>query len=265
MPKLSRDLSHWPIVNGDPRNLRASLREGRREWYCIAVENLATSGSRASIYLYDEIGFWGVSAGDFVAELLKLDVDNIDLHINSPGGEVFDGVAIYEALRQHRASVTTYVDSLAASAASFIAMAGDQVIMSEHAEMMIHDAMSLEIGNAADLRKKADLLDKVSDKIANIYAEKASTAEKWRAAMRTETWYDAKEAVAAGLANEVQTPRERPKDVPANKWDLSIFQYAGREAAPAPTPLDAPQPTAPVDGFSMFSPEQFRSAIRKAV
>lgn len=261
---MSRDLFRWPIVNGPRPNLRATLREGRRDWY--RIDNAANSSGAAKIYVYDEIGYWGVTAGDFVAELTKLDVEEIELHINSPGGEVFDGVAIYEGLVGHGATVTTYVDGLAASAASFIAMAGDRVVMTKHAEMMIHDAMSFAIGNAADLREQADLLDKVSDKIANIYAERCEDAAHWRAAMRDETWYSADEAVAAGLADEVADSR-KPKNVPANKWDLSMFTYAGRENAPAPKPRGAPHSAESAQGFSMFplDSELIRSAIRKGM
>lgn len=258
--RMSRDLFHWPVVNGPARELRATLREGRRDWF--RIDNSA-SGT-ASIYIYDEIGYWGVTAGDFVATLTKLDVRAIDLHISSPGGEVFDGIAIYEALVQHDATVTTYVDSLAASAASFIAMAGDRIVMAKHAEMMIHDALSLCIGNAEEMRKTAELLDRVSDKIAGIYAERGESAEHWRALMREESWFSAQEAVDAGLADEVADPRGA-KDVPTNKWDLSIFQYAGREKAPAPKLRSAPHSAEKVDGFSMFDAETFRSAVRKGM
>lgn len=230
------------------------MREGRRDWF--RIENLA-DGTRASVYIYDEIGYWGVTAQDFVAELSKCNVDNIDLHISSPGGEVYDGIAILEALRQHRASITTYVDSLAASAASFIAMAGDRIVMGRNAEMMIHDAMSLCIGNAAEMRAWADRLDAVSDNIASVYAERG-TGDKafWRAQMRKETWYSAEEAVAAGLADEIQgiTPND---SIPRNKWDLSIFQHAGRDQAPTPV-----MPDTQVIDFSVFA-SQLRDAVGK--
>lgn len=217
---------------------RASLRQGR-DWYRIT--NL--SNSAAEVVIYDEIGWFGVTAEDFMAELRGLDVGEITLRVNSPGGEIFDGIAIHNLLRSHRAQVTTYVDSLAASIASVIALAGDRVIMQPHSQMMIHDGSGLAIGNAADMREMADLLDRQSNNIAEVYAERAGgTVEDWRQRMLAETWYSAKEAVAAGLADEVAETRQRPDegepngpapDMAAN-WDLSIFRYTGRAEAPAP-------------------------------
>src|SRR5213075_993619 len=102
------------------------------------MRNFVDAPDTAAIYLYGEIGYWGVEAQDFVRDLMSLRVSNIILHINSPGGEVVDG--------------------LAASAASFVAMAGDKVVMQRNAQMMIHDASGIEIGNAEDMRTMADLL-----------------------------------------------------------------------------------------------------------
>lgn len=213
----------------------AQLRQGRNDWF--KIQNLA-GGSTASIYVYDEIGYWGVTASDFVAELSELTgVTQIDLHINSPGGDVFEGLAIMNCLRAHPANVTTYVDGIAASIASVIAMAGDQIIMGPHSQLMIHEGSALCIGNAADMRKTAELLDFQSDNIAGVYAARAGgTVEDWRALMVAETWYTAEEAVSAGLADEVA---QRPSEAAIaarmdNAWDLSVFQYAGRDKAPAP-------------------------------
>ncbi|WP_413102224.1 head maturation protease, ClpP-related [Streptomyces sp. Inha503] len=220
---------------------RASLRQGR-DWY--RIKNLGNSA--AEVVIYDEIGWFGVTAEDFMAELRGLDVGEITLRVNSPGGEIFDGIAIHNLLRSHRAQVTTYVDSLAASIASVIALAGDRVIMQPHSQMMIHDGSGLAIGNAADMREMADLLDRQSNNIAEVYAERAGgTVEDWRQRMLAETWYSAKEAVAAGLADEVAETRQRPDEGEPNEpapnmaatWDLSIFRYTGRAEAPAP---DAP-------------------------
>jgi ATP-dependent Clp endopeptidase proteolytic subunit ClpP len=227
-----------------PRTARplARLTEGRRDWY--RINNLAGTGA-AEVWVYDEIGWFGVSAQDFVRELTAIKADKIDLHISSPGGDVFDGLAIYQALRNHPAQVTTYVDSLAASAASFIAMAGDVRLIAPHAQMMIHEAWGMCVGNAADMAKMQDELDRLSGNLAGIYANRAGgDAETWRAAMRAETWYSAEEAVAAGLADRVQedTKATAASDSPPkNTWDLSIFAYAGREKAPPPS---LPRPVA---------------------
>lgn len=216
----------------------AKLRKGRTDWY--RIENLASSnGNTAAIYIYDEIGFWGVTAQDFIRDLIALDVETIDLHLNSPGGDVFDGIAIMNALRDHKATVNVQVDSLAASIASVIAMAGDTVTMARNSQMMIHEASGMSIGNAMDMRTMADLLDKTSDNIAAIYAERAGgDAADWRTVMKAETWYSAEEAVAAGLADQVKaSSKASDGESPEDSWDLSIYSYSGRNEAPAPTPV----------------------------
>lgn len=219
----------------------AQLRQGRTDWYKITN---SIGASSATIYIYDEIGYWGVTASDFVAELSQLNVATIDVHLNSPGGEIFDGMAIYEALRAHPAQVTTYIDSLAASIASVIAMAGDRIVIAPYGEMMIHDGSGLCIGNAADMLEMAELLDRQSNKIASVYADRAGgTVEEWRTRMTAETWFAAAEAVEAGLADEVavSTPPTSTSIPVADTWDLSVFAYANRAAAPAPdlTPRQA--------------------------
>nr|WP_179419657.1 head maturation protease, ClpP-related [Streptomyces sp. TLI_235] len=193
--------------------------------------------------MYDEIGgYWGISAADFVSELSQVNASAIDVHINSPGGEIFDGIAIANALAQHPATVTSYVDSLAASIASVIALAGDRVVMAPRSQLMIHDGSGYCMGNAADMRGMAELLDRQSDNIASVYAEKAGgDVADWRALMTEETWYTAEEAVAAGLADEVSSSRTSPDENSSkNSWDLaSRFRYPNREAAPAPVPVNS--------------------------
>lgn len=268
---------------------RGQLVQGRRDWY--RIQNYVQGSDTASVYVYDEIGYWGVSASDFVRDLQGISAANIELHLNSPGGEVFDGIAIYNALRDHPANITVYVDGLAASAASFIAMAGDTVKIARNAQIMIHDAITVVIGNAADLVREAEMLDKVSDNIADIYAQRAGgTVKQWRKAMQAETWYSAEEAVAAGLADEVHETEDREVK---NSWDLSIFSYQGREAAPAPrvasvpaaratepapTPAPPAEPEAPPAAEEVeepepeperepefvFDPDQFRTAVTAA-
>jgi ATP-dependent protease ClpP protease subunit len=213
------------------------------------LQNLS-SGTTA-LYLYSEIGdsWWGdsVSAKDFVAELQAVETDRIEMHINSPGGDVWDGLAILNALRAHPAAVTTVIDGIAASAASFIAMAGEEVVMMANAELMIHDASGVALGDAALMRQMAEDLDRESDNIADVYARKAGgTAAEWRDRMRVETWFSAEEAVSAGLADRIQDgpPAEEPKTskiLGAGSdsmddwwWDALPYRYAGRSEAPAP-------------------------------
>jgi ATP-dependent Clp endopeptidase proteolytic subunit ClpP len=213
-----------------------------------AIEPIV-DGTVAKIRLYDPIdswgGYWGVSAKEFAETLdgLESDVDEIRLHINSPGGEVFEAVAILNLLRNHKARVVAIVDGLAASAASFLACGADELIMADNSELMIHDAWGICIGNAADMQSMADLLGHLSDNVASIYAAKAGTdTASWRTAMLLETWYSAEEAVDAGLADragpveEEGDPVEIEKDEePDDLFDLSPFKYQGRDSAPDPS------------------------------
>lgn len=188
--------------------------EGQKKggWYSITNK----SEAETEVFIYDEIGLWGVTAGDFVNELRDIKSDTITLRINSPGGDVFDGIAIYNACKRHRAIINVFIDGIAASAASFIAMAGDTVTMMPHTQMMIHEAHGLVIGPADDMRKMADILDKSSDNIASIYAERAGgTVAEWRERMQDETWLSAEEAVELGLADGIEGEEE--EDVEARQ------------------------------------------------
>lgn len=169
-------------------------------WYAI---NNASSPDEAEVLLYDSIGGWfGIYADEFLAELRAVTAPNIRLRINSPGGSVFEGVAIANALRAHPAQVTVQVDGLAASIASVIAMAGDRIEMAPNSMLMIHEASGACMGDAAEMEKMAEVLGLISTNIANAYAARAGgDPADWRAAMRAETWYLPDAAVAAGLAD----------------------------------------------------------------
>lgn len=224
-------------MNDDERRLRihAHARSGGEAWYRITN---AAGSTTAQIDIYDEIGGWfGTSAADFVGELRALPdtVDRIELHLNSPGGDVFEGLAILNALRQHPARVVVTVDGLAASAASFIAQAGAERVMARNSEMMIHDAQGFGVGNADLMRDLADRLDKVSDNIADVYASRAGgSIAGWRAAMAAETWYSDAEAVDAGLADSVLPVDDEATVSNKQRFDFAVFNYAGRRDAPAP-------------------------------
>lgn len=196
---------------------------------------MAKAADRASIYLYDVIGdpWFGVDTTALVKEIDALDVADIDVYINSPGGVAYDGIAIGNALRRSKAKVTVHVDGLCASAATMVALAGDEILMARGSEFMIHDAWGLCVGPAGDMQAMANRLDKISDDMAAIYAEAAGGAvDEWRDAMRAETWYTAEEAVTAGLATRVDSDIDG-EDAKA-KYDLRIFAHAGRDNAPAP-------------------------------
>lgn len=177
----------------------------------------------AEILLYDEIGGFGIEANRFIAELKAVDAKTIHLRVNSPGGSVFDGVAIYNALKDHPAKIVTHIDSLAASISSVIALAGDEIVMAENAFMMIHDAWTLTIGSAAELRKVADVLDKVNASVLlPAYTTKTGkTEDEIKAWMADETWFTAEEALAAGFVDSI----EKRSEVKA-KFDLSVFAKA---------------------------------------
>lgn len=200
---MSRKRSGVPAFSS-PTNRSAPDRPTvtGREWF--RLENKVRENT-ADVWLYDVIGGWdGVTASDFVLALADLKADSITVHVNSPGGDVFDGIAIYNAIRNHPADVTVRIEGFAASAASFIAMAGDQIVIERNAQMMIHDASGLAWGNAATMREMADLLDKCSDNIADIYSQRTGRdVSAWREDMRAETWYSADEALSAGLVDEI--------------------------------------------------------------
>lgn len=215
----------------------------------------------AEILLYDPIdswgGDWGVSAKEFAQALTDLDdgVKEIRLRINSPGGEVWEAIAILNSLKTHDARVVAIVDGLAASAASVLACAADETIMRPHSQLMIHDAWGLCVGNAALMRDTGARLDKISDTLAEVYAEKSGeTAKTMRKAMLAETWYSAEEAVAAGLADRVED-LEPAADAGADaaRFDLTVFAHAGRGDAPAPmlpaaSAAGSTPPAAPASG-----------------
>jgi ATP-dependent protease ClpP protease subunit len=193
----------------------------------------------AEILIYDEISYWGISADAFARELATVDAGTLNVRLNSPGGDVFDGVAIYNSLVLHPATVNVTVEGLAASIASVIMQAGDTRTVMAASQTMIHDAWGIVVGSAADMLEYAAVLERVSEMIAGVYAARTGTPDGWRDAMLAETWYGPDEAVAAGLADSVYAPGAQPADsavLPlARAWDLSIFQHAGREAAPVPT------------------------------
>ena len=203
------------------------------------------TGTTGEVLIYDAIGssFWGdrTDAKTFAAEISELDVTELTVRVNSPGGDAFDGVAIMNALKRHPAKVTAYVDGLAASAASVIVAGGaDEVVMCEGAQIMIHDAMVWAAGNAEELGKAAAMVDKLSNDMAGIYARKAGTPrDEWRESMREETWFSADEAVAVGLADRVDEDETAELDVTALARNpvFAQFKYAGREHAPRPAML----------------------------
>ncbi len=180
---------------------------------------IRNEGKEAEVLLYDEIGFFGIQAKEFVEQLNGIAAETINLRINSPGGSVFEGLTMANALQRHKARVIVHVDGLAASIASVIAMSADEVRMAKNAYLMIHDPWGIVVGGADDMRKEAELLDKVGGTIVQAYVDKTGkTPGEIAQLMRDETWFTAEEAEEIGLADVV----EESKQV-EDKFDLSVF------------------------------------------
>jgi ATP-dependent Clp protease protease subunit len=202
-----------------------------KRWYDFRAQ-----AKGAEIVIYDEIGAFGIPAKAFLDELKALGpVLELTVRINSPGGSVFDGVAIYNALKRHEARVTVWIDGIAASIASMIAMAGDQVVMPENAMLMLHDPSALVIGTASDMRAMAEALDKMKAGMVAAYRDKSGRDDaEIEALMRDETWLSAEEALGLGLADRIEQPVRM-----AAHFDLSRFrnpphQLAALAATPSP-------------------------------
>lgn len=209
-PGINHVGQRWLLRAPDgTRELGRRTEPGDSGWYRISLQ---ADDDRARVDLFDEIG-WDVTAGQFVAELNAIDAPAIDLHINSPGGSAWDGFTIYNELVTHPALVTVHVVGVAASAASIVAMAGDDVVMYRPSQMMIHRAGSgaCVFGNADDLRAgaaevetEAISLDQIDNQIVDLYARKAGTDPAlWHDAVWAETWYGPDEALAAGLVDRI--------------------------------------------------------------
>ena len=258
-------------------------KTNNQSWYSIK----AKANDTAEISIYDEIGFWGVSAASFAHDLKDCgnNIKQINLHIHSPGGDVFDGIAIYNLLKNHPANVTVYIDGLAASMASVIAMAGNEVIMPENAMMMIHKPWGIQGGDAEDMRKYADLLDKVENTLIPAYANKTGkTPEELAEMLSAETWLNGKECVEQGFADKLAEPLvamasiksrklEDFENMPKAMKDMLFKPQGNAGTTPAtqatPTAQSTPvnqAPTVPADNTAQVQAElNKRNADIKAV
>ena len=262
----------------------SATKTNNQSWYSIK----AKANDTAEISIYDEIGFWGVSAASFAQDLKDCgnNIKQINLHIHSPGGDVFDGIAIYNLLKNHPANVTVYIDGLAASMASVIAMAGNEVIMPENAMMMIHKPWGIQGGDAEDMRKYADLLDKVENTLIPAYANKTGkTPEELAEMLSAETWLNGKECVEQGFADKLAEPLVAMASIKSRKLEdfkkmpneikNMLFKPQGNagtnpasQATPNPAPTEPVNqaPTAPVDNTAQVQAElNKRNADIKAV
>jgi ATP-dependent Clp endopeptidase proteolytic subunit ClpP len=212
-------------------------------WYAISPTDDRDTDESVEVSIYDEIGFGGVTAKQFAADLKKLKGQHIDLRINSVGGSVIEGAAIFNALKRHKGGLTVHIDGLAASMASVIAMAGEETRIAENALLMIHNPWSMTMGDAADLRKEADVLDKLKATLVNAYVRKTGQP---RAAieqmMDDEKWMDAQEALELGFVDEIDAPIAAAASVTPEQARARFAQFQNTMAS-----KPAPEPAAPVD------------------
>lgn len=221
-----------------------------------AARIVQAAGTReATVYIYDpivssqaEAEWWGgVAAQDLVPQLAKIEADTINLRINSPGGDVFAAQAISTALQQHPATVVAHIDGIAASAATAIACACDQVVMAEGAMYMIHNAWTIAVGDRNALMDTAALLEKIDNVLAQGYAARSGkSAADIAAMMDAQTWFTAQEAIDAGLADSMAQTKAK-----AQAWNLTAYAKAPPPEPPPPPATAAPQEPAPEAGFFM--------------
>lgn len=214
----------------------------RKTWFTI--QNFAppeTGGTpTATVNIHDEIGYWGVTAKEFIDEFRAIPSDaQITLSVHSPGGAVFDALAIYNTIRAHATRVTAVVEGLAASAASLIVMAAGKIIMPENSYMMIHNPSSGAWGEVQDLRDAADLLERIESTLVGIYVQRTGAEEAIvRQLLAAETWMDGSEAVTAGFADELAPAVQ----VAASARPEVLQQFARLPQALRSLPQEATQP-----------------------
>ena len=188
-----------------------------KNWYNIKAE---ASSKSADVYIFDEIGTFGLTAQSFIEEIKSYKDTPMSLHINCVGGDVFEGMAIYNVLKKRTARTTVYIEGIAASMGSVIALAGDEVIMAEDSLFMIHNAWGGAMGEATEIRKTAALLDKISGEIADIYTKKTNLPyNRVKEMMDEETWLSADEAFNLGFIDSISDAIKV-----AAKYDVSKFK-----------------------------------------
>ena len=191
------------------------------KWYNI--QNKA--GETADIYIFDEIGTYGVTAQDFISEIKGLKDMPINLRINSLGGDVFDGMAMYNVIKRREAKTTVYIEGIAASIATIIALGADEVIMAENSLFMIHNAWGGTSGEAKDMRKTAETLDKITSELTDIYVKKTGLSYDALAEMMDEeSWLNAQEAFDLGFIDTISDSIKV-----AAKYDVSKFKNITQE------------------------------------
>ena len=174
----------------------------------------------AEVYIFDEIGAYGISAQEFITEMKEYKDTPVNLRINCIGGDVFDGMAMYNIIKKREAKTTAYIEGIAASMGSVIALAADEVVMAENSLFMIHNAWGGAMGGAEDMRKTASVLEKISGEIASIYKRKTRLSlDRITDMMDEETWLNAEEAYELGFVDTISDSIKV-----AAKYDVSKFK-----------------------------------------
>lgn len=229
------------MIMGIPELVADARRIPRRAWsasVALPPTVRCAAGEVADVYLYGDIGWPGISPESVLDGLRHAEGLPLRVHINSRGGDAFDGLAIYNTLRSYAAPVETIVEGLAASAASIIAMAGEPLRMARASLLMVHEPWGVVMGTAADMLDLAAVLEKAGGVLADVYAEKSGASRKRvREWMAAETWFTADEAEAAKLTDG--TVDERADALAArSRFDLSAYRNtpAALRGAIAPEP-----------------------------
>ena len=230
------------------------------KWYEIFQ---AKAAETVKVMLYDDIGAYGKTAKDFTAELDAITAKHIDLHINSYGGEIVDGLACYNAIKNHKAKVTVHIDGLAASIASLIACAGDTVCIAKNSFVMIHNGWGMAIGDPSEMRKQAEVLDKLCNSIAQTYVDKSGKPlAEVKAAMDAETWFTASEAKEFGLVDEIEDGEEDAEAMAASAL-LAVAKYQKAPPALRKFAASAARSTTPIAKGKAMDPKtvKFKAGV----
>lgn len=229
----------------------------------------AQAAAAAVLSIYDEIGFWGVQASDFRAALAAVKEDEIVVEINSPGGDVFAGAAIYNMLKASGKQITSKVMGVAASAASLIAMAGDTIEMPKNSFMMVHNPWGFAMGNADEMRETAEVLDKIGSSMLATYQAKTGLPEdQLRALLAKDTWMTADEALELGFATTVTEEIKAQAAFDMKRADLPEHIraiYAATPMPPVPKPGEGGDPPAPAPAPAPAASAEDVAAIRALV
>lgn len=235
-----------------------------KSWFSIKAK-----ADSADISIFDEIGFYGVTAKDFISELRQHSGKAINMQINSPGGSVFDALAIYNALRGHGSTINVKIMGIAASAASLIAMAGDKIVMPENTFMMVHNPWAFAMGNADELRDFADTLDKIGSSLVTTYTARTGLSEDdVKSLLSAETWMTADEAVGFGFADEVEPALRIAASFDTDRLPdniKAVFNAGNQAPASASASADAAGSQGAADDASTGEPEPAQDTFAKQV